>query len=72
MGYVTKVHGDDNGDKLVVESGGEIEIKEGGLISGLPQGTAIADSTASDVAGVVSDLNALLAVLRTAGFIASE
>lgn len=36
------------------------------------QADAQADSTASDVAGIVSDFNALLAKLRAAGIIASS
>lgn len=38
---------------------------------GVIQAPAQADSTATDVAGVVDDLNALLAKLRTAGIIAT-
>ena len=37
---------------------------------GLLGAGAVADSTAIDVAGIVTDFNALLAVLRTAGVIA--
>lgn len=38
---------------------------------GVIQATAQANSTASDVAGLVTDFNALLAKLRTAGVIAT-
>jgi hypothetical protein len=38
----------------------------------ITQQAAIADSTATDVAGLVTDFNALLAALRAAGVIASE
>ena len=36
------------------------------------EATAQSDSTATDVAGIVADFNALLAKLRTAGLMASE
>ncbi|WP_238760781.1 head fiber protein [Klebsiella aerogenes] len=35
-------------------------------------GAAVADSAATDVAGLVSDYNALLASLRAAGIIATS
>ena len=41
-------------------------------VGGVLQGAAVADSSAADVAGVVADLNALLASLRAAGVIASS
>ena len=40
-----------------------------GLLSG--SASAVADSTATDVAGAVADLNALLAVLRTRGVLSA-
>jgi hypothetical protein len=40
-------------------------------LGGVKQGAAQADSTAADVAGVVADLNALLAKLRTGGVLAT-
>lgn len=39
---------------------------------GMLQQTAQADSTAVDVAGIVTDFNALLAKLRTAGVLAAS
>ena len=41
-------------------------------IGGVKQGVAVANSAATDVAGVNTVLNALLASLRTAGVIASS
>lgn len=41
-----------------------------GLLAGTA--SAVADSTATDAAGLVTDFNALLAVLRTRGVLASS
>ncbi|KLE66878.1 hypothetical protein YA15_13455 [Klebsiella aerogenes] len=41
-------------------------------LGGVKMGVAVADSVATDVAGLVSDHNALLASLRAAGIIASS
>ncbi len=64
-----KNYNTDGGDKTVI--GGTLEIKEGAKVVGY-QAEAQADSTATDVAGVVADLNALLAKLKTAGLMKSE
>lgn len=68
MSQMTKNYGTNGGDKLVI--GGTLEIKAGAVVTGLPQGTAVANSTA-DAASVSAQLNALLASLRTAGIIAT-
>lgn len=54
-----------------VESGeaSEATTTEAGIVK---QAAAQADSTATDATGVVSDLNDLLAKLRTAGILASS
>lgn len=61
-------------DKWVI--GGTLEIAEDGQINieGEPftRADSQADSTAADVAGLVSDFNSLLAKLRTAGLIAED
>ena len=41
-------------------------------VPAVPQATTQADSTATDVAGVVADLNALISKLKTAGLMANE
>ncbi|AML34663.1 Hypothetical protein EAG7_00917 [Klebsiella aerogenes] len=41
-------------------------------LGGVKMGAAVADSAATDVAGLVSDYNALLASLRAAGIIATS
>ena len=70
MTRVTKNYTENGGDKTVI--GGTLEIKAGADVTGLPKGAAVADSVATTVAGLVTDHNALLASLRTAGIIASE
>jgi len=62
------------GDKTVI--GGTLEIVEGAQIIGLPS-TIIpaalqANSTATEVAGLVVDFNALLSNLKAVGLMASE
>lgn len=42
------------------------------VLGGVKMGAAVADSAATDVAGLVSDYNALLASLRAAGIIATS
>lgn len=63
------------GDKTVI--GGEIVIQgrmtigDGAVLTGVAgTGAAVADTAATDVAGLVSAFNGLLAVLRAAGVIA--
>ena len=65
MSYNTKNYTEQGGEKTVI--GGVLEIKEGALITGLPVLENQADSTATDVAGLVTDFNALLAKLKAAG-----
>ncbi|MFX3616128.1 MAG: head fiber protein [Sporolactobacillus sp.] len=78
MGYTAKNYRE-NADKTVIS--GELAIvgdgkitKDGAEVSlgGVKQATAQADSTATDVTGLVTDFNALLAKLRTAGIIANS
>lgn len=49
-----------------------IPAATGAALGGVKQAAAQADSTASDAAGIVTDFNALLAKLRTAGILASS
>ena len=69
-----KNYTEQGGEKTVI--GGILEIAEGGQITGLPLAFTLAvlqaDSTAVDVAGIVSDFNSLLATLKAAGIMASE
>ena len=70
----TKNYKEQGGNKWVI--GGILEIAEDGQIiigdSVITRADAQNDSTAVDVAGLVSDFNSLLVKLRTAGLIASE
>lgn len=75
MSYNSKNYMEQGGDKWVI--GGTLEIKEGATVTGLPGGSdqqaaAQPDSTATDVAGLVTDFNSLLAKLRAAGLMAAE
>lgn len=62
------------GGKLTFLDGAEVENFPGSTASGGNGATApyVADSEASTVANLKNDFNALLAVLRTAGVLASE
>ncbi len=65
-----KNYTEQGGERTVI--GGTLEIAEGGQVTGLPQAEHQADSTASDIAGLVADFNALLAKIIAAGLMASE
>lgn len=68
MSYTTKNYTDKGGNRTVI--GGELEIKEGARISGLPSGGTAGNqpaSTATQVAGLKNDFNALLVRLKEAG-----
>ena len=66
-----KNYTEQGGEKTVIS--GTLEIAEGGQVLGLFTPAAIqADSVATDVAGLVTDFNALLAKLIAAGLMAAE
>lgn len=69
-----KNYTEQGGKKTVI--GGELEIAVGGKLTfagaELKQAQVQADSTASTIAGLVADFNALLAKLKAAGLMASE
>ncbi len=70
MSYNTKNYTEQGGDKTVI--GGILEIKQEASVTGLPIADNQADSTATDVAGLVTDFNALLAKLKTAGLMVAD
>ncbi len=70
MSYNTKNYTEQGGDKTVI--GGTLEIKQEASVTGLPVAENQADSTAIDVAGLVTDFNALLAKLKAAGLMVSD
>jgi hypothetical protein len=69
-----KNYTEQGGEKTVI--GGELDIVTGGKLSfsgsEMKPATLQADSVASTVAGVVVDLNALIAKLKGAGLMLSE
>ena len=75
MSYNTKNYTEQGGDKTII--GGTLEIKEDAIVIGLPSPTVIpaeyqAISTATTIADLKTDFNALLAKLIAAGFMATE
>ena len=70
MGYNVKNYTEQGGEKTVI--GGTLEIKEEATVTGLPTATNQAESTASDVAELVADFNALLVKLKAAGLMAPD
>ena len=74
MSYNTKNYTEQDGEKTVIR--GTLEIATGGKITfaGTEFKTAVAqtDSTATTIADLKADFNALLAKLKTAGLMQSE
>lgn len=74
MSYNTKNHKEQGGERTIIE--GELVIAEGGKLifndEELKPAAFQDASTASTVAGVVADLNALITKLKAAGLMASE
>lgn len=70
MSYNAKNYTEQGGEKTVI--GGVLEIKEGTSVTGLPVLENQADSIATDVTGLVTDFNALLAKLKAAGLMESD
>lgn len=65
-----KNYTEQDGEKTVI--GGTLEITSEGQVTGMPAAAFQADSTAVDIAELVTDFNALLAKLIAAGLMASE
>lgn len=74
MDYNTKNYTEQGGDKTVI--GGTLEIKEGATVTGLPSSFTPLEnqieSTAEDITSLVSDFNALLSKLKTAGLMTAD
>jgi hypothetical protein len=72
--YSTKNYTEQGGEKTVI--GGTLEIKEGASVTGLPSSFTPAEnqstSTATTIAGLVADFNALLSKLKAAGLMAAD
>lgn len=74
MSYNAKNYTEQGGEKTVI--GGTLEIKDGASVTGLPSQFTPTEnqsySTATTIAGLVVDFNALLAKLKTAGVMAAD
>ena len=74
MSYNTKNYTEQGGEKTVI--GGTLEILEGASVTGLPSSFTPAanqaDSTATTIALLKDDLNALLSKLKTAGLMEAD
>ena len=70
MGYNAKNYTEQGG--AVTHIGGKLVIDEGGSVEGLPIAENQADSTASTVANLKDDFNALLAKLKTADLMEAD
>lgn len=60
------------GGKLMIAAGGEIEIAEGANAKGFPAAANQEASTATTVAGLKDDLNALITKLKDAGLMVAD
>ena len=70
MSYNTKNYTEQGGEKTVI--GGTLEIKEGAVVTGHPILDNQAASAATTVEDLVTDFNALLTKLKTAGLMISD
>lgn len=70
MSYNSKNYMEQGGERWII--GGTLEVLPGASVTGLPAAENQADSTATDVAGLVTDFNALLAKLKAAGLMAAD
>ncbi|MDD3400996.1 MAG: Head fiber protein [Eubacteriales bacterium] len=74
MSYNAKNYTEQGGEKTVI--GGTLEILEGASVTGLPSSFTPAanqaDSTATTIALLKDDFNALLAKLKTAGLMEAD
>ena len=73
MSYTTKNYTDKGGNRTVI--GGELEIREGARVTGLLSGGTAENhpaSTATQVAGLKNDFNALLVKLKEAELMAAD
>ncbi len=68
--YNSKNYTEQGGEKSVFN--GTVEFGKEALITGLPKAENQANSTATDVQGLLTDFNALLAKLKSAGLMESD
>ncbi|MCZ2341469.1 MAG: hypothetical protein LC104_06685 [Bacteroidales bacterium] len=76
MSYQTKIYKDRGGDRMVLASGGELEVQDGATITANgTQAESIADvptSGAATMADNATAINSILAALRGIGVIAAS
>lgn len=70
MSYNAKNYTEQGGE--VTHIGGKLVIDEGGSVEGLPIAENQEDSTASTIADLKTDFNALLTKLKAAGLMAAD
>jgi hypothetical protein len=70
MSYNSKNYMQQGAEKWVI--GGTLEILPGATVTGLPVAENQVNSVATDVAGLVTDFNALLAKLKAAGLMEAD
>ena len=70
MSYNAKNYTEQGGE--VTHIGGKLVIDEGGSVEGLPIAENQEDSTASTIADLKTDFNALLTKLKVAGLMAAD
>lgn len=68
--YNAKNYTEQGGEKTVI--GGTLEIKDGATVTGLPQAANVPASEATDVAGCVTSINAILTALKAAGLMVAD
>lgn len=68
--YNVKNYTEQGGEKTVI--GGTLEIKDGATLTGLPVAANVPASTATDVAGAVASINAILTALKAAGLMVAD
>ena len=76
MSYNVKNYTEQGGGKTVIGGElvvtGKLTLAEGAELNGLPTAEHQADSTATTIADLKSDLNALLSKLKTAGLMEAD
>lgn len=70
MSYNVKNYTEQGEEKTVI--GGTLEIKEGAELAGFPKAENQADSTATTIADLKSDFNALLSKLKESGLMEQD
>jgi hypothetical protein len=70
MSYTPKNYSEQGGDKWVI--GGVLKINEDAIVEGFPMAKNQAESTATTIADLKNDFNALLTKLKVAGIMEVE